>query len=187
MGEIRSAWEIAQAKASKLGDLSIEEREKERQNRCRLIGKSLAEKYLSQYDISFLEAELSKHSDQDKDSISEAAIHRLIEGIDLRYAPTLDKISQGIITITNNTTATTTLGKIKELFQEYEEAENRERQEIEKAGREMLHQLRISGTAISHINIRARDEWQKKLSQLAHPFEDRLNSLKHELSSNAQA
>ncbi len=187
MGEIKSAWEIAQAKASKLGELSIEEREKQRQSRCRLIGKSLAEKYLSQYDISSLGAELGKHSTQDKSSISEAAIHRLIEGIDLRYIPTLDKISQGILTLTDNITATTTLGKIKELFQEYEEAESRERQEIEKAGREMLQQLRISGTAISQINTRARDEWQKKLSQLAHPFEDRLNYLKHELLSNAHA
>jgi len=187
VGEIKSAWEIAQAKASKLGELSIEEREKQRQSRCRLIGKSLAEKYLSQYDISFLRAELGKHSAQDKDSISEAAIHRLIEGIDLRYAPTLDKISQGILTLTDNTTATTTLGKIKELFREYEEAENRERQEIEKSGREMLHQSRVSGTAISQINIRARDEWQKKLNQLAHPFEGRLNQLKHELIGNAHA
>lgn len=67
MGEIKSAWEIAQAKASKIGELSQEEREKQRQSRCRLIGKSLAEKYLNQYDTSLLEAELSKHSSQDKD------------------------------------------------------------------------------------------------------------------------
>jgi len=187
MGEIKSAWEIAQARASKLGELSHEEREEQRQSRCRLSGKSLAEKYLSQYDISLLEAELSKHSDQDKDSISEAAIQRLIEGIDLRCAPTLDKISQGILTLTNATTATKTLGKIKDLFQEYEEAKNRERQEIEKAGREMLHQLRISGTAISQINMQAKEEWQKKLSQLARPFEENLNYLKQELLSDARA
>ena len=187
MGEIKSAWEIAQAKASKLGELSQEEREKQRYSQCRTSGKLLAEKYISQYDIHLLEVELGKYSGQDKDSLSEAAIHRLIEGIDLRYTTTLDKIGQGILTITKATTATRTLGKIRELFQEYEEAENRERQEIEKAGREMLHQLRISGTAISQINIQAKEEWQKKLSQLAHPFEERLNYLKQELLSNARA
>jgi hypothetical protein len=187
MGEIKSAWEIAQAKASKIGELSQEEREKQRQSRCRLIGKSLAEKYLNQYDTSLLEAELSKHSSQDKDSIREAAVNGLIERIDLKYAPALDRISQGILALTNTTAATTTLGKIKGLFQEYTEAENRERQDIEKVGREMLHQLRISGSAISQINIRAKEEWQKKLSQLVHPFEERLEYLKQELLSNTSA
>src|SRR4030042_841457 len=187
VGEIKSAREIAQEKVSKPGELSPEEREGQRQGRCRLIGQSLAEKYLSQYDVRLLEAELKKHSVEDKDLISQAAIHRLIEGIDLGYAPRLDKISQGILTVSNTTKVTETLDKIKELFHEYEEAENRERQEIEKAGREMLHQLRISGSAISQINIQAKEEWQKKLSQLAHPFEERLNYLKQELLRNARA
>jgi len=185
--EIKSAWEIAQEKASKLGELSPEEREEQRQDRCRLIGKSLAEKYLSQYDVRLLEAELNKHSAQDKDLISEAAIHRLIKGIDLKYGPTLDKISQGILTLTNTATAIETLGKIKELFQEYDEAENRERQEIEKAGREILHQLRISGSAISQINIRAKEEWDEELNQLTGPFEESLNRLKQDFLSNARA
>jgi len=181
VGEIKSAWEIAQEKASKLGKLSPEEREGQRQGRCRLIGISMAEKYLSQYDIGLFEAELKKHSTQDKDLISKAAMHRLTEGIDLRYAPTLDKIGRGILTLADTTTVKKTMGKIKELFQEYEESENREKQEIEKAGREMLHQLRISGSAISRINIRAGEEWQKKLNQSAHPFEERLKYLKNEL------
>jgi len=186
MGEIKSAWEIAQEKAGRLGKLSPEEREGQRQDRCRLIGKSLAENYLSQYDIGLLEAELNKHSAQDKDLISQAAIHQLIEAIDLRYASTLDKIGQGILTLDGTTAAKKTLGKVKELFQEYEESENRERQEIEKAGREMLHQLRISGPAISRINISAREEWQKKLNRLSQPFEDRLKDLKHELLNSAR-
>jgi hypothetical protein len=181
VGEIKSAREIAQEKVSRLGELSPEERERQRQGRCRLIGQSLAEKYLSQYDVRLLEAELKKHSVEDKDLISQAAIHRLIEGIDLGYAPRLDKISQGILTVSSTTKVTETLDKIKELFHEYEEAENSERQEVEKAGREILHQLRISGSAISQINIRAKEEWQKKLDQTAHPFDERLNYLKKKL------
>jgi len=47
----------------------------------------------------------------------------------------------------------------------------------------MLHQLRISGTAISRLNIRAKEEWQKKLDQTAHPFDERLNFLKKELQN----
>ncbi len=181
MGEIKSAREIAQEKVSKLGELSPEERREQRQDKCRLIGKSLAEKYLSQYDIRILEAELNKHSDQDKKLIKQAAVDRLTEGINLNYGSTLDKISQGILTLANTATAIETLDKIKEFFQEYKESENRERQDIEKTGREILHQLRVSGTAIGQINIRAKEEWEKKLTQLTGPFEERLNHLKQGL------
>ena len=185
MGEIKSAREIAQEKVSKLGELSPEEKKGQQQDRCRTIGKSLAEKYLSQYDIRLLETELNKDNAQDKELIRQAAIHRLIEGIDLRYGSALDKISQGILTLANDAKAIETIGKIKDLFQEYAESENRARQEIEDAGMEILHQLRIAGTAISQINIRAKEEWEQRLNQLTAPFEERLKHLKQELSDSA--
>jgi len=186
MGEIKSAWEIAQEKADRLGELSSEERTKQRQDRCRPIGKSLAEKYLGQHDTRYLETELNKHDSEDKELISQAALQALIEGIDLRHHSILDKISQGIVSLAKTETAVETVGKIKELFQEYRETEKVERQEIERAGGEILHQLRISGTAISQINIQAREDWQKKLNQLAHPFKQRLNKLKQQLSGSAR-
>jgi hypothetical protein len=184
MGEIKSAWEIAQEKAGKLGELTSEERKKQREDRCRLMGKTLAEKYLSQHDARLLEAELSKHSGQDKELISRAVLHRLVEGIDLRYSLKLDEIAQGILSLSKAETSAQVMDKIKELFRDYREAENKERQEIESAGSEILHQLRISGTAISQINIRAKEEWLKKLNELGQPFEERLNSLKQEFLSS---
>ncbi|HEX76655.1 MAG TPA: hypothetical protein G4O12_08795 [Dehalococcoidia bacterium] len=181
MGEIKSTWEIAQEKASKLGELSLEEQKKQREDRCRPIGKSLAEKYLSEHDTQHLEAELSKYNSEDKELISQTALHQLIEGIDLRRGSILDRMSQGILSLAKTETAAEIVGKIKELFQEYQEAEKGERQDIEKAGREILHQLRISGTAISQINIRAKGEWQEKLDKVVHPTKERLNRLKQEL------
>src|SRR4030042_3210754 len=139
MGEIKSAREIAQEKVSKLGELSPEERREQKQDKCRLIGKSLAEKYLSQYDTRLLEAELNKHGAQDKNLIQQAAVHRLIEGINLKYGSKLDKISQGILTLANTAMAIETIGKIKKIFQEYAEAENGARQDIEKASIGILH------------------------------------------------
>jgi hypothetical protein len=185
MGEIRSASEIAQEKASKLGQLSPEERKRQKEEKGGLIGKMLAEKYFSQHDIRFLQTELSKYGSPDRGLISQAAIRRLVEGIDLRYSLKLGEVSKGILSLTDTEAAVQTMDKINELFREYGEAGNRERQEIERAGREILHQLRISGTAISQINIRAREEWLRKLNELAHPFEERLNSLKQELMSSA--
>ncbi len=185
MGEIRSAWEIAQEKANKLGALSPEERKKQKDEKCRSIGKALAEKYLGLGDVRFLESELAKYSGQDKDLISRSVIRRLVQGIDLSYGLKLDEISQGILAISPSVASAQIIDKIKELFNEYGEAKNREGQEIEKAGREMLHQLRISGTAISKINIRAKEEWLKRLNQLGGPFEERLNGLKQQLLSSA--
>lgn len=184
MGEIKSAWEIAQEKADKLGELTSEERRKQKEDKCRSIGKRLAEKYLSEHDARLLQAELSKHGGQDGVLISRAVLHRLVEDIDLKYSLKLDEIGRGILSLSNVEASAQIVAKIKELFNEYREAEDKERQEIERAGREILHQLRISGTAISQINIRAKEEWLKQLNELGQPFEERLNSLKQELLSS---
>lgn len=181
MGDIKSAWEIAQAKANKLGELSPEERKKQREDRCHIIGRSLTEKYLSGHDTKNLEAELDKYDNEDKELIRRIALRQLIERIDLRSDFILDRIGQGILSLAKTETATETMGKIKELFQEYRETEKGEGQGMEKAGREILHQLRISGTAIGHINIGAKEEWQNKLREMTPPFEERLNQLKQEL------
>jgi len=184
--EIKSAWEIAQEKAGKLGNLSSEEREKQRESKCRLIGESLAEKYLAQGDIRDLEFELGKHDGPDKDLIIQAAIERLTEGINLGNSLMLDKLFKGIITITHGKTAET-ISELKALAQEYKEAEDKTKQEIDRNGREILHQLRISGTAIGQTNYRAKTDWQEKMKQLDQPFEEKLNKLKQEVLNTARA
>lgn len=186
MGEIKSAWEIAREKAAKLGELSPEERKQQREGRCSSIGKALAEQYLSQHDIQHLEAEFSKYNGEERELITQAVLQRLTEALDLRYSLTLDTISQGALILIKTETVAETIAKIRELFQEYRETEEREKQEIERTGMEILHQLRISGTAISQINIRAKEEWQKKLGGLAQPFDERLGKLKQELLTSVR-
>ena len=181
MPDIRSAWEIAQEKASKLGGLSIEEREEQRRDKCRLLGESVADKYLNQHDVGIIEGELAKYDVSDKELIGRAIIRRLGQAIDLRYPGLLVEISKGILAV-QNTTITKKLEEISELFQEYEAAEDKERDEIEKAGGEILHQMRISGSAVSRLNIRAKDDWGQKMDQISGPFSDRLNLLKQELA-----
>lgn len=187
MGEIKSAWEIAQEKANKLGSLSTEERKRQSEERCLLIGKALAEKYLSQQDLSQFETELSKHTGEDRKLVNQAALQRLIEEIDLRYGQKLGMVSRAVLMLTNARASVQIMDRIKELFQEYQEAEDREKQEIERAGRELLHRLRISGSAISQINIHAVEEWHKTLDKLDRPFEQRLSDLKQELQRSVAA
>jgi hypothetical protein len=182
VSDIKSAWEIAQEKAGKLGGLSAEEREAQRQDKCRLVGNGVADKYLSSHDVGILKDELGKHEAADKDLIVLAAVRRLSEAIDLQYPGRMAEISPGIIALKNSEAVKKTLDDMKVLFEEYAAAENRESQDIEKAAGEILHQMRISGSAIGRLNPRAKEEWQAKLDQTALPFNDRLNSLKQELT-----
>ena len=47
--------------------------------------------------------------------------------------------------------------------------------------RELLHQLRISGSAIGAINMAASQAWGKVYREFSSPFEKRLETLKGEL------
>jgi len=186
MEEIKSAREIAEEKASKLGKLSPEEQRKQKEDRCRLIGKMLADNYLSGQDMLYLKTELGKYNNEDNDLISRSILHQLIKGIDLRKDSMLERISQDIVGLSKSEKAAKTIDRIKELFQEQQLSEKTESQKIESCARETLHQLGISGTAISAINTRAKEEWKQKLDELAQPFEERLEKLKQDLLNQNQ-
>jgi hypothetical protein len=181
MGELKSAWEIAQERARKLGDLSPEERKQQKEKECLEIARALADKYLVQPDARLLANEVAKRHGLEKELITKFLIHRFVEAIDLRSPATTQRAIDGILSLNQNATVKDTMERIKEVLQEYQAAEARQKEEIEKAGREILHQMRVSGTAIGRINIRARQEWQKKLEKIASPFEEALRTLKQKL------
>ena len=182
MGEIQSSWEIARKKADLLGELSVDEQRKQREEICQPVAKSLVDKYLDEQDARRLKKELDVYQAEDKNLIRQMAIHRLIDCIELQNSSILDKAISGVLILVNNEMVGQVVGQIKQLFIAYGEIEKTERQKIEIAGREILHQQRISGTAISMINIRAREEWQERLKEIAQPFEKQLYNLKQELS-----
>lgn len=181
MGEIKSSWEIAREKVEKLGKLSPEEQRKQREDRCHPIGKSLAEKYLSEHNTKFLENELNKYDNEDNELIRQITLRHLIEEIDLNKSFLLDRIAQGILNLAETEEIAKTINKIEEISSEYNKAEEMERQNIERDGREILNQQRISGTAISKFNILAKKEWRIRLDKIAHPFKETLDNLKREL------
>jgi hypothetical protein len=71
--------------------------------------------------------------------------------------------------------------EIKQLFDEYEQVVRRKIEEMEKPGREILHRLRISGSAIEGINLRVKDEWQQSLDKIAQPYQEKLEELRQKL------
>jgi len=203
MAELKSAWEIAQGKADKLGKLSTEELRQQGEEKCRQIGEAIAQRYLDNVEPLNLGIELDKHLEEERELIKRAVASRLIQALALSSRSgascgpagrdggmkqsnrggaaylRLEKIIQGIASLEPQSRAITE--RLRQLFQEYEEVTREARQEIERKDKEILHRLRISGTAVGDINVEAMPQWQQTWHRLRKPFEPRLDNLKQEL------
>jgi len=185
MSELKSAWEIAQEKANRLGKLSAEEREQQERQGYRQIGQGLAQKWLDSSQRLDMTAELNKHEEKGREIIKQALIEHLVEAIEFTTTRGINSVKKVIAAISS-------LGPelqpqtegISQLVQEYEEAEQKIRQELESDYRETLHQLRISGTAVDAINIETDPKWQVARQELVEAFTPGLNDLKQALISS---
>jgi len=184
MGELKSAWEIAQEKANRLGKLSAEEREQQERQRHRQTGQVLAQKWLDSSQQLDMTAELNKHEEKEREIIKQAVIEHLIEAIEFTTTPGINSAKRVIEAISSlGPELQPKAEEIGQLVQEYEEAEQKIRQEIESSYKETLHQLRISGTAVGAINIEADPQCQLTRQELVEAFMPRLNDLKQALIS----
>ena len=90
--------------------------------------------------------------------------------------------SQGVIPIVE---------RIAELFKEFVEGlqgkYESEKEHVEKEERELLHQLRISGSAVGDMNMAASESWGELYREFAAPFNGRLEALKQELLDSVRA
>ena len=179
MAELKSAWEVAQEKANKLGKLSPQEIQQQRKQECWQIGSAIAQKYLNDIEPPNLAAELNNYPTEERDLIKPAILNHLVQAMDLKSHSKLEKIIQGIAAIEPKLQSI--IERIRELDQEYAQAVRKTRQTVENRGRETLHQLRVSGTAVGGINIEATQEWQQSWNKLTEPFAPRLDNLKREL------
>ena len=185
MGEIKSAWELAMEKVEKLGKLSPEELQRQKAEKCGSIGQGLAEKYLSGLALRDLKLELDRHKGEERELVRAALASKLIEAIDLGDTERLSKVIEAISEL--NLKAREGLagvrGEIEQLFGEYREAEQKKRREVDAAARGVLHQLRISGSAIGSVNPEVVPEWKNELDKIAQPYRESLDDIKTRLRS----
>jgi hypothetical protein len=185
MGELKSAWEIAQERANRLGKLSPEEKEQQDRQGYRQIGQMLAQKWLDSSQRLDMTAELNKHEEKEREIIKQAVIERLVEAIEFTPAQGTNSIKRVIEAIGSmGPELQPKAEEIGQLVQEYEVATQKIRQELESNYSETLHQLRISGTAVDAINIAADDQWQLAWQGFVESFTLRLNDLKQALISS---
>ena len=184
MSELKSAWEIAQERANRLGKLSAEEKEQQERQGYRQIGQVLAQKWLDSSQRLDMTAELNKHEEKERDIIKQAVIEHLVEAIEFTTTQGIKSVKRVVEAIRSlRPELQPKAEEIDQLVQEYEEAEQKIRQDLESNYRETLHQLRISGTAVDSINIESNPQWQLARQELVEAFTPRFNDLKQALIS----
>jgi hypothetical protein len=182
VGEIKSAWELAMEKVEKLGKLSPEELQRQKTEKFGSIGQGLAEKYLSGLTLRDLKLELDKHKGEERELVRAALAPKLIDAIELGDAERLLKVVEAMLGLKlKNEELEAVKDEIEGLFAEYREAEQKKRREVETAARGVLHQLRISGSAIGSVNPEIVPEWKNELDKIAQPYRERLDGLKARL------
>ena len=91
----------------------------------------------------------------------------------------MEKAAQGIVVIKPKLQPL--IGRIIDLLTEYHQAGKKIKKEVETRTKEVLHQVRISGSAIGEINIEASPQWQQNWQRFKRPLEQQLDALKQEL------
>jgi uncharacterized membrane protein len=182
MSELKSAWEVAQERADRLGKLSAEEKEQQETQRYRQVGRVLAQKWMDSSQQLDVTAELSKQEEKGREIIKQAIIEHLIEAIGFANTQAVDRAKKLIEAISSlKPELQPKAEEMSQLVQEYELAEQKIRQALESHHRATLHQLRISGTAVDVVNIEDNPQWQLARQGLVESLAPRLNALKQAL------
>ena len=184
VGEIKSAWELAMEKVEKLGKLSPEGLQRQKTEKCGSIGQGLAERYLGGMPLRDLKLELDKHKGEERELVRAALASKLIDTIELGDAERLSKVIEGIseLKLKSRDDLAGIKAEVEQLFGEYREAEQKKRREVDVAARGVLHQLRISGSAIGGVNPEVVPEWKNELDKIAQPYRERLDGMKARLA-----
>ena len=187
MSEMKSALEKALERAEKLGKLSPEEMRQRKEAEYAPIGRALAERYLGHGQKRVFKEEVNRYSGEEKGIVLRAALLRLEEAIDLENDELTEMAMAGMLVLKQKGKIGEINEEIRSLLREYREAEKQkyegEKERIEKGEKELLHQLRISGSAVGEINLKANEAWASISQELYSRFNERLVDLKGELLS----
>lgn len=181
MTRIKSAWEIALEKAKNM-EVTPEELQKQREERCQLTGTAVADKFLSSFDLRELKDDLDKQGEE-KELVAKAVVNRLLEVLKLGDYEKMEKITEGIFQVSGNEKIKEAKGRFYILFDSYYDVLRREIKEIEITGRKILGRLGISGEAIQVINPEINKEWRQSLKTVTQPYEKEFALYKQELLS----
>lgn len=163
---MKSAYELAMEKASKLGSASIEERRAAAEKEFAPLGLNLAERYLrTDYPLRDVAIALEKQT-TGRDIVAAAAKSRLVEAL---ASGDWQRPLEGLRFLAQDKTRVEAAARRAEtLCQEHRQAKQQRLDEvaraIEQATRQELEALGISGSSIQ-INAGATGEWRRIIEE----------------------
>lgn len=181
MSNLKSAWEIAMEKAKKLDDVPLAELKKKEEERCRLAGQAIVERYLISSDPRQLVEDLEKYREEERELVQKAVVSSLVKAITLGDSEKLEAAVEGIFILTGNERVKETSARIQQLFYQYRLVEREKIDEMNVAEKKVLQQMGISGNAIKAVNFAARESWRQSLKEIARPYEEELEKYKQEI------
>ncbi|MDY6906681.1 MAG: hypothetical protein SV910_00410 [Chloroflexota bacterium] len=188
MGELKSAFERALEKADGLGTLSPQEMRGLKEAEFVPVGRALAERYLGHGHTRVLSDEASRYHGEERDIVSRAALERLVEAIDVREGERSERALAAIPALAGAGHAAEAIGAIRGLLEEHRQAVeqrfSQQREQRERQIRELLHQMRIAGSAVGDVNPSSSDAWRQDAHELDARFDERLGELKGQLRAS---
>ena len=185
MGEMKSAFEKALEKADKIGKLSPEEMREREEAEYAPVGRAIAERFLGHGHKQILKEEVERYSSDENGIVVRAALSLLVKSIDLTSSDLIERSLDGLLTLKGKERIGGTVDRIRILFSEFQEKREqeyeREKENIDKSERELLHQIRIAGSAVGPINPTASESLSLVYEKLTSQFNERLEALKQEL------
>ncbi|MDR9459918.1 MAG: hypothetical protein RI591_07235 [Dehalococcoidia bacterium] len=182
---MKSAFEKALEKADKIGKLSPEEMREREEAEYTPVGRAIAERFLGHGHKQILKEEVERYSSDENGVVVRAALSRLVEAIALSGGDPIERSLDGLLTLKGKEGIGEKIDSIRILFAEFQEEREqeyeREKENIEKSERELLHQLRITGSAVGAINPNASESLSLVYEQLNSRFNESLEALKQEL------
>lgn len=188
MDELKSAFDRAMERVEGMGKLSPEEMRERKEAEYTPVGRAVAERYLEHGHEQLFEEEVNKHSGEEGGIVTRAALARLVEAIGLTSYETAERAMKGVLALAGEHAADEVNGIIESmagLFKEFGEGlqdkYGSERERIEREERGLLHQMRISGSAVGEINMATSEAWGVVYRDFSAPFKQKLEVLKQEL------
>jgi putative protein kinase ArgK-like GTPase of G3E family len=194
MGDIKSAFEIAMEKASKIEDATPEERVRWKSFPK---GEQLAAKYLKE-DVNIL-SELNNYKGDERKYVTEGAVEVLARSIDLPHNDAIKKTNRkamdGLKLLKKDKSGVENIySKIRYVFNHYtEQGEQQRRQAYEqlkvqfaaKLQQAMQQQMganvRLNANANIERHPQFQEEWRRVLVQLDQQYVNHLNEYRREL------
>jgi len=194
MGDIKSAFEIAMEKVSKLESATPEER---KQWKFTPAGEQLAAKYLKE-DVNLL-TEINKYKEDECRYVIRGVVEVLARTIDLPRNDAVKKINRkamdGIKTLKKDKSGVENIySKFRYVFNHYQEqGEQQRRQAFEqlkvqfmaKLQQAMQQQYGTSARINTNVNVERhpqfQEEWRRVLAQLEQQYQSHLTEYRQEL------